>query len=94
MLHIRTSHRNAQIKYILPLIEKKRLTLIEHLAVRAERLLPFSDDFDNQINTSPEIELHHLVYFNHQGILTLLHNEASFLKRLHDARNQLSHLQG
>lgn len=91
--HIRVSLRNSQIKYILPLIEKKRLAFIERLASRAERLLPFSDDFDNQINTPPEIELRHLVYFFRQGMLPLSDKEAAFLKRLHDARNQLSHLQ-
>ena len=91
--HIRVSLRNVQIKYVLPLVERKRLYFIEYLDARAGRLLPFLDDFDNQINTPPEIELRHLVYFQRQGKLRLLEKEEACLRRLHDARNRLSHLQ-
>lgn len=90
--HIRASLRAAQLKYVLPLVEKKRLSFIECLGTRGEDLLPFSDDFENQINTPPEIELRHLVYFQRQGSLRLSEKEEACLRRLYDVRNRLAHL--
>ena len=90
--HVQTSLRNTQLRQVLPLVEQKRLGFIEHLNGRASRLLPFSDDWGNQIESTAEIELRHLVYFRRSGRLLLTGAEDAYLMRLYDIRNRLSHL--
>ncbi|MBQ8093871.1 MAG: hypothetical protein IJ242_09885 [Clostridia bacterium] len=80
----------AQIRGILPMIEKQRLMFIDRLKKRINRILPFSDEYGNTFTQPHEVELRHLVHFRYELLLT--EEESALLSYLYEARNELAHL--
>ena len=72
------------------MIEEQRLAFIDRLGHRIDRILPFSDEYQSQFTKPQEVELRHLIYYRHD--LSLSPEELALLNKLHDARNDLSHL--
>ena len=80
----------AQLRGIQPVIEEQRLAFIDRLGHRIDRILPFTDEYQSQFTKPQEVELRHLIYYRRD--LSLSPEELELLNKLHDARNDLSHL--
>lgn len=81
-------HR-AQIRSVEPLIQIGRLQLCSKYSERIRGILPFVDDYNTYISIPYEMELRHLLY--RQSELYLTPKDKEILKKLYDARNDLSH---
>lgn len=85
-------HR-AQVRIIEPLIEYGRVFLIDKLGEKVSKLLPFTDDYDNEFSKPVEVELRNLVHFYNQSKLTMDPSTYHLMDMLYRARNKVSHLE-
>ena len=81
----------AQLMSLLPKVELLRTKLISDTADRLRALVPFCDDYGNQIDRPEDMELRHLVHFEIIGQLSFDWDESSRLHLLYNIRNALSH---
>lgn len=83
------SMHRAQLRAVEPLIQIARLRLCEKYSARIKKILPFCDDYGTTIEEPLELELRHL--WHNKSRLSLSPADDSELRRLYDARNDLSH---
>lgn len=83
------SMHRAQIRTVEPLIQLGRLQLCEKYSAKIGKLLPFCDDYGTAIQEPHELELRHLWHYRSE--LSLSAADDGILRRLYEARNDLSH---
>ncbi len=83
--------RRAQLLLLLPIMEDVRVHSLALLYSQCQTILPFWDDFGNEIKDVYEMELRHIVHFYVEGRLTMTQNQWSDVKNTHDIRNRLMH---
>ncbi len=88
---IKGAIRNAQTLAILPKAEEKRCELVDQLKDGLLSLLPFSDDFGNNITEPDEVELRHIVYYYNNNQLLLSDEEQAVLFMFYNVRNDVAH---
>ena len=81
-------HR-AQIRSIEPLIQLGRLQLCQKYHAEIQKILPFDDDYSTTVSDPCELELRHLWY--RKSDIGFSKSDSELLKKLYDARNDLSH---
>ncbi|MGN1030466.1 MAG: hypothetical protein ACI4PQ_02575 [Butyricicoccaceae bacterium] len=82
----------AQLNLLFSGIEDARLHLIRQNEQQLFQIIPFRDEFDNQVTRPEEFELRHLIFLQRIHKISLPSNAVSTLELLHDARNALAHL--
>lgn len=86
----------AQIRFLMPLLERDRLRFIDLVGDRLDpSVLPFEETWGKTTTTYSrvkELEFRHLLYQYNEQNLKLNSDEYYYLKIHYDARNSLAHL--
>ena len=85
--------RKAQTLTLMPRLEQERAAFIDSLGDRVEKLLPYTDEYNNLMEKPQELELRHIVYFEGVMMLNLSWEEHERVHFLHTMRNRISHRQ-